>query len=424
MNGPPEVIKDSPPGAVRSWFARFLERETVRYFLGQGLYLFPLNFLGLVLGFVSTVLYARFLSADQYGEYSYVFATATLLNFLSLPGLGTAIAQATAQDFDGVYPRATHLRQRFSLLGSVVIAGVGIACWKTKGTEVMWAFFLAAILFPLYYATDTFWSMLTGKKRFGTLSLFRLIQMLAVAGMTWFTLVSTQRVPLVFAANFGTMGLTNLAFYLWTRRLCQNDRVNPKSFGYGQRLSALSVLMSAEARADHVMVGTFLPFHELGWFQMGDRISDALMKGTWTITSQLLFPRLAEVSAAEARRRVRAWGVYLLVVFAVLAAGFWMVAPWLLPWILGSKYLQSVRLARWLVLIALIGVPWSLFEVYCQARADEKGLWITRLTVAATHLGTMPLLLKWWGLLGVLVSLAMSRVVCVIVCVVLFRKKN
>ncbi len=408
---------------VRSWFAHVRSSDTVRYFIGQSSYLMPLNVLGLTLGLVSTVLYARLLEPSQYGELSYVFATVTLLNFLALPGMITAITQAAAQQCDGFYERATRLRWRTSLAGSIVVAGIGLACWRSKGAEVGVSFLLAAALFPLAWALDGYWSVLNGKKLFGPLAALRLIQMMVVTTATWAGLLLSRRVWVVFAANFGAMALTNVIFHYWTlRRHKANDEFRPEAMGYGKRLSALSVLISIETRVDNVMLGTYLPFATLGWFNMAARINEGVMQETWTVVARLLFPRLAETSGDEARRRARVWGAYLLGGFAVLAALFWLLAPWVLPWVLGPKYAASISLVQWLALITAFTVPWSVFEVYCQARANEKSLWLTRLLATGTHLATLPWFLNLWGVTGVLWSIALSRVAGVALSVVLYRR--
>ena len=76
---------------MRLWITRFRNKDTVRYFVGKGLLVWPLNVLSLGLGFVSTILYARLLTPEQYGQFSYVMAMMTLLGFLSLQGIYVSV---------------------------------------------------------------------------------------------------------------------------------------------------------------------------------------------------------------------------------------------------------------------------------------------------------------------------------------------
>jgi O-antigen/teichoic acid export membrane protein len=110
--------------------------------------------------------------------------------------------------------------------------------------------------------------------------------------------------------------------------------------------------------------------------------------------------------------------------FLLIAAGFWVLGPWALSWILGPAYRESLALAKWLVLISACIVPWSVFECYSQARAAEKWLWLTRLVATVAHLATLPALLKWWGVTGVLCSIALSRVAAMVMCAVLLRQSR
>jgi O-antigen/teichoic acid export membrane protein len=255
------------------------------------------------------------------------------------------------------------------------------------------------------------------------MAVFRLLLLLVTVGATWLAVILTQNVVIVLLASLGSTSLGNLGCYLWTSlRERANDQKDAASTGYGKRLSALHVLMAVESRADHVLVGTFLSFEQLGWFNMADRICDAVMKGMWTPTAQMFFPRLAEASPAEARRRLRVWGAYLVVAFALLAAAVWLLVPWLVPWLLGPRYNGALPYVQWLVVIAAVTVPCSAFEVYAQARAQERALWSTRLVLTVTHLLALPLLLKWWGIDGVLLSMGVSRLACLTACVWWWRR--
>lgn len=384
----------------------------------------PLNVTALVLGFVSTILFARMLTPAEYGQYSFVLATSMLLNFLALPGMQTAIAQAAAQGFDGVLGAATRARVRFGLAGTLLLLAIAAGTWRSHGPQVAAGFVMAAIVFPVTHAVDGYWHHLTGRQLFEQMARWRLAQMVVPTVATWLALALTRQFIWALAAGFVSSAILNLWCYRQTqRRFCRNREVKPGALGFGSRLSVLGVLKSVEARVDHVMLGTFLPAEQLGWFNMGDRISDAALKTPWTIVSQMLFPRLAEVSEAEARRRTVVWGTYLVVIFWGLFALFWLLAPVVLPWLLGPAHRESVRLSQWLALIAAGSVPWSVFEVYAHARAAERSLWISRMVVTVTHLATLPIFLSRWGVTGVLLSIAVSRVACIAACVWLFARR-
>lgn len=420
---PGEPIAE-PRGPLSQWWQHVRRSSTVRYFVGKGAVLLPLNVAALVLGFVSTILFARLLSPAEYGQYSFVLATSMLMQFLALPGMQTAISQAAAQGFDGVLRHATRVRVRFSLIGSLVLAVIGWVTWSSHGAEVAIGFVLAALAFPMTHAVDGYWHHLTGRQLFEQMARWRLAQIVVPTLSVWVALVLTQTFLWALAASFISSAVLNLWFYRQAcRQFCRNTELKPGALGYGSRLSVLGVLKSVEARVDHVLLGTFLPPEQLGWFNMGDRISDAALKTPWTIVSQMLFPRLAEVPDKEARRRTLVWGAYLFAGFVGLLVMFWFLAPVVLPWLLGPAHHESVRLSQWLALIAAGSVPWSLFEVYAHARAAERSLWISRLVVTLTHLATLPMFLVWWGVTGVLLSIAVSRLACIATCGWLFARR-
>ena len=421
----PVLPERNPPAAthrLRAWITRLRNKDTVRYFVGKGFLLWPLNVLGVGLGFVSTILYARLLTPEQYGQFAYVMAMMTLLGFLSLQGIYVSVSQAAAQGFDGSMVDGTRARVRFSLLGTVAMTVVGLVCWRSKGPDVAISYFIGAAVFPAFYSFDNGWAILTGKKQFETFAKYRAMQMLTITGATWVALLVTRRVPWVFGANVGLTALTHFIFYhLAVSHFKTNDKVQPDSLNYGKRLSALAVVTSVEVRLDQVVLGTFLPFAALGWFNMASRINEAVMQETWYAIARLLFPRLAECSEQEARRRARVWGAYLVAVFIVLAGLFWVFASWLLPVILGPAYIKSVSLSRWLVLISGFGLAWFIFELYFQARAAEKPMWVARLVLTGTHLALLVLLIRPLGLTGVLISIAAARAAAITTAAIWFR---
>ena len=88
-------------------------------------WLLGLNGVQRFLGVVTTYFLVRALNQNDFGTYSLVLSVIAITSILTLPGLDNAVMQSVARGNRGTYRKAVFLAFFCSLMGSIVLIGLG-----------------------------------------------------------------------------------------------------------------------------------------------------------------------------------------------------------------------------------------------------------------------------------------------------------
>lgn len=118
-------------------------------------------------GWLLSLMFARLGTKETLGQYQYILSLITVVSLSSLPGLNTAALEAVAKGREAGVLRAIRLSFFFSLLGLVILVGLGFyhIFFKEK-LLVGEALILAGFLVPFYYAFNTWNIYYDGKSLF------------------------------------------------------------------------------------------------------------------------------------------------------------------------------------------------------------------------------------------------------------------
>jgi hypothetical protein len=152
------------PSEVRKWRRRNSMR--VGSLARNAAFLLALRVLQQLLRLAMVYFVVRALDSTQFGQYQFVLTCAALVAMFALPGLNNSLMQSVARGFPGSY-RAV-LRRAFasSLLGSLVLFGLG-AYYAVQHTPALSSgFLLVGLLFPFAGGLEQWRSLKTGAEDF------------------------------------------------------------------------------------------------------------------------------------------------------------------------------------------------------------------------------------------------------------------
>lgn len=139
----------------------------IQYFFGAGIVVsfryIIVSFLGLVL----SVGFARLGSKELFGQYQTILALLSLISVFSLPGLNLAALKSVVEGNTTVVLQAVRLSFYGSLFGVPVIwLYAGYNFFLTRDLTFAVAVAIASILFPFYYAFNTWYVFYEGRSQF------------------------------------------------------------------------------------------------------------------------------------------------------------------------------------------------------------------------------------------------------------------
>jgi len=381
----------------------------VRYFIKGGFWLSLPFLVNNLLGILRSILFARLLTKDVYGQFGFVNDTIGTLAFLTLPGLGSALVETVARGNHGAILDAAHARIRWSLLLSLGTLGFGFYyLWDGQPTIAL-ALWVGGILQPMAATFGLIQSYYTGRKHFDKVSYLNIGQSLSNTGTIILMLLLDKGLVWLIAANYGSNLIFYGFFYYLTISHLKDEPRDPDVIPYGRSLTWADLILSLSNSLDGFILGITAGFTDVAVY----RVAAALPKGVKSPIQSLrplVMPKIAEKPDKQIyTSRVRKQ-LLLLVLLNLLFVGIFMVLmPFLLPMIYGETYREAVLYAQLLMLSLSFGWPDSFFLAALQARKQTHAIARGNLVFGILLIGTMILLTPVMGIMGIVVSRLLAR---------------
>lgn len=115
-------------------------------------------------------------------------------------------------------------------------------------------------------------------------------------------------------------------------------------FGFGKWVLVSNILYYANNELDDILVGRYLGTSALGLYRMAYNLSQAIAFEVMAITNHVAFPTYAKLQGERDRLRAAYMGTFHIVSFVgfPLALGTVLVAPQMVPVLLGAKWIPMI----------------------------------------------------------------------------------
>jgi O-antigen/teichoic acid export membrane protein len=376
----------------------------IAYVVKSNLYLILPKVALSLAGFGVVFCFTHFASKELYGQFNYIASILGTLAVFSLPGMQTAMVQASAVGQDGILKTGTGYRIRYSVIGSLLLfAFAGYSGIISRSNSDLWkTFLLCAFLFPLAYATDGYLYFINGKKLFKALAFFDIATSTLPLVILSFFIIKGSDLLTLYSVKFISALLIQLSLLIWVyTRFTTNQNCEGESIRFGKEMSFLSVIFSFYAYLDSLIVGTIFGFKDLAVFSIGRLISQSLKMVFWGLSNQFLVPYLAQLKAGEARSLVHRH--FKTILLGAVVSSFCLIAllPWAVPFLFTLQYSESVFIAQLLILSIVISVPGMLYDCLFRAHKKTRNIFLIQVGHILPELLLLPLFLLRFGFMGV-----------------------
>ncbi len=327
-----------------------------------------------MLGLLTGVLAARLLGPTGRGELAAIQMWPSVIATIAMLGLPEALVYFCARDPDRA-GRYLGSAVTLALVSSVPFAAVGFFLMPTllsaQSAEVVTASQWYLLLVPLFALVGLPYHPLRGQQDFVRWNLLRLLPNVgwaAVLVLAWamgmakprwlagayLVMLAVLFLPVVGVVRGRVPGPYRPQVKDW-RPLLQ----------FGLPSSAGSLPQMLNYRLDQIAMAAFLPASTLGLYVVAvawGNISAPLLSAIGSV----VFPRVADERGRLEQAEIlgQALRVTVLVSF-VVGTCLLLVTPWILPWLFGAKFRESVGAA---LILVIAGTVWSVNHV------TEEGL--------------------------------------------------
>lgn len=351
----------------------------------------------------------RYMEKTEYGQYAFVLTCIQLFSITGLTGAGEAILQSIARGFYGTYRALTSLALKLSILGTVLLAIMGASHYWLGLDSTSISFFVAAVCFPLGWASEKWEYALKAEGRFRTVALIR-STLLAFNLVVLLALIKFDQLSVVTAIATTQLSLAAvnlLMTFLTLKRLGTTGQIEPSSIKYALHTTGYAIPDQIANHFDKFILYFFVSPDALALYFVAERIPEVMKKNVQAFTS-VFIPTLAKkkIYTVELSRKLNAVASGFGILVICLAI---FVIPWALPILFGEKYNKAVLYCQMLMASIAVGAFSTIKFSFIRAKFDLRGYRNVVLWMSLSRIIFAALLTPAFGAMGAATATILYR---------------
>lgn len=391
-------------------FLRKTERYTqtdMVYLVKGGFWLTSGQIVSTLASFLLAIAFANLLDIAVYGYYKYILSLTGILVIFTLPGIGTALTQATARNLEGSFYTGFKTKLKFGTLSSlaaVILAGY----YFFQGNYTLpIPLLIVAVFFPLMQSSQIYGSFLAGRKLFKTATKYNVLSQILSVGALITALFFTKNLFLLIAIYFISNTSLNYFFYLFTKiKFRPKKNEDLKTLAFGRHLSLMEIIGVVASYIDGILVFHYLGAIELAVYSFAIAPPEQI-KGFLKSIQTLALPKFAQKTKEEIRATIFKKNVKLFFFLLLIVCLYILIAPFLYK-IFFPKYLEAVFYSQ-IFSVSLLAYVIFLPLTALQSQMATKKLYKINTYGSLVQILLLFLFVYFFGLLGAILAKVISR---------------
>ncbi len=392
-----EKLRDIAYKALRRSEAFF--KTDMVYLAKGGFWLTLIQVFTAASSFILSIFFAHYFSKDSYGTYKYVIALAGIVSTISLTGLGPAVAQSAARNFNGALDQGFIENLKWSW-GIILISLGGCIYYFLNGNSLLaYSFLLIGVTAPLTNSSSLFNPFLNGKKDFKKLATLTVLRNLLPAISLLCALYFYPHTFFIIFTFFISSTLANYIAYLFARNSAKaNKTKDPEMLTFAKHLSLLSIFNSIADQLDKVIVYHYIGAVELAIYVFATAIPTQL-KGVLKGFYSLALPKFASRELGDLQKTMLDKMIKFLIIIVPVVILYIIAAPWIYQFFF-PKYTDAIRASQ-IYSLSLIPFISVIPSTTLQAKKIINGLYGTSLIFSVIKILFLAIGVSTMGFWGV-----------------------
>jgi len=381
-----------------------------RFFIRGGFWLTCIQGVSIIGGLLTSVIFANYLTPQDFGIYRYLIGLSALLAAISLTGLSHAILQTAAKKYFAFYRETLWFNGIYSS-GITVSAIIGaFYYWWNDNDLLALGCLCIGLLEPLIVTFSNTAAYLQGSQRFTEAATLHTLKTITVTLGSLIALYFSDNILVLLISYLATSLLTNLIahwYYIPTYATSTPTEVSTRYRSYAVHTSARNLIANVANRLDTIIVFTLLGAPELALYIIATIIPEQIKGSVKNLASLLLQKYTKNDNIDQLRKSVPKRSLQLLLILVVLTILYIAFSP-ILYNLLFPKYESAVLLSQILALAfpaLILYVPYSIL----QSKVAEKALHKITVYSSLSQVLITIVLIHFFGLLGAIIAKVIHR---------------
>lgn len=411
---------------------RFL-RTDISYLIKGTFWLSLSRIVGVGVAFGLSILYARYLPKELYGDYRYIMSVVGALGIFALPGMATIIMRSVARGFEGTFRKGSFLIFLFSFGISLISIGIGAWFYARGNAALAAGYLIAALLVPFAEGLGNWRAYFDGRKEFQKKTGFNIASNIfygllmggAIAFIVAFDATPLLALILLVAAYFLGHGVPNMLAYRSTLKMVEKTAPSePGAIRYGFHLSWLDVPATIANYLDGILLYQLLGPASLAVYSFALAPSEQI-KGFFGLSATVAAPKLfARTATPEETDELKRTLTFKIVRSVLFTGGFVALYIMLAPWFYRTLFpaYQEAILFSQILSLSLLLFPFGLFNTALKAEGNLQKVYIYQLFAPFAQIIAFAVLIPFFGIWGAVAGRLLGRLTTHLLAFFLFVK--
>ena len=412
-----------PTQKTPHWTLRMAQRylkTDLQYLLKGSAWLMIGQLIVALCGFVLALIFARYASAELYGNYRYVTAIAGILCIASLGGVNIALSQAVAQHHEGTFFTALKKKISWGLVGGLASLALGIYYYLLGNTSLAFGFLIIAPFIPFHESFSLYIAVLQGRTRFDLsvlyVSLSQIIGLVVLIG----AILTNANLNIILLAYFVPWLVTQILFTkLSFTKNPLNTSTSPETIPAGIHISLINILPLITQQVDKVLLFVYAGPAQLAIYSFAVIIPDQIKMFLKSLQS-IILPKFATKTHGEIHQSVLAKMLGTLILLVLLTLVYWIIAPFFYEYFF-PQYTESVWYSQ-IYGISFIAAALVLPYTMLQAKLATRELYQANTASSLIQIGLMCGGIFYFGILGLILGRTISEFLSLGILMLLAKK--
>lgn len=225
------------------------------YFVENGFWTVSGQLINSLAGLVLSVVFARFLAKQTYGEYQFVIATINLLAIFSVTGLNASIVRSVSLGYEKSYSAAISYSLKKSIWAIPFFIIASVWYFYQQNIALAISLFFSSFFFPYLQALNKWGAYLQAKEEFSKITIYRAIQNIF---LVFFLLIAAYFTPKLIVIVLIYLGVNLYFNYIWHKKVNKTikiDKTDDDCLVYGKYLTKINAINLLFNHFDKILIG-------------------------------------------------------------------------------------------------------------------------------------------------------------------------
>lgn len=402
------------------WSEGFFKTDMV-YLIKGGSWFTASSIVVSFMSFLLAIAFANFVAKETYGEYKFILSLAGVISTFALTGLGSAVMRSVSRGFEGTLNYAFWTNIKWSILSFLGALGIAIYYFINDNYSLGLAMLIAGSFSPFLSSTNLYSSYLTAKKDFKRHAIyFDILGNLVPYIALFITMLLTENPLWLVFIYFSSNTFIGIILYKRIIKIYKpKSEIDTEAISYGKHLSLMNILNGLANNIDQILVFHYLGAAELAIYHFAIAIPGQA-KGPIKGLSKLIFPKFVERDDDKIKKEMGRKFWMLFAGSVIVVAGYILIAPKIYEWFF-PQYIDSILYSQ-IFAISLIATAFVPANVYLAAKKKIKEQYISYVGISAIQIITTLISLIYWGLLGLVISRVLVKLLNGVINFWLYKK--